>query len=122
VVHGADGLDELSTTGFSKVSECRDGAVHTFYVHPTEFGLPTSHLDDLRGGDAAENAAIIRGVFEGASGPARDVVLFNAGAALFVSGQIDSVRAGIARAAAAIDEGGARATLNRMVACSREMA
>ena len=122
VVHGADGLDELSTTGFSKVSECRDGAVHTFYVHPAEFGVPVARLDDLRGGDAADNAGIIRRVLDGAAGPARDVVLLNAGAALLVSGTASSVREGIARAAAAVDGGAARATLERMAACSVEAA
>ncbi len=60
VVHGADGIDEISTTGHTKVSECRDGAVHTFYVHPAEFGLAKATPADLRGGDAVENAAIIR--------------------------------------------------------------
>jgi anthranilate phosphoribosyltransferase len=87
VVHGADGLDELSTTGFSKVSECLDGAVRTFYVHPSEYGVPVARSEDLRGGDAAENAARIHGVLAGEPGPARDVVLLNAGAALLVSGR-----------------------------------
>jgi anthranilate phosphoribosyltransferase len=118
VVHGADGLDELSTTGFSKVSECLDGVVHTFYVHPSEFGVPVARLEDLRGGDAAENAAIIRGLLAGETGPARDVVALNAGAALFVSGKAETVREGVARAVSAIDEGAAQAALERLVASS----
>src|ERR671918_521668 len=60
VVHGADGIDEISTTGYTKVSECRDGAVHTFYVHPADFGFRKAAPEDLKGGDAAENAAIVR--------------------------------------------------------------
>ena len=122
VVHGADGLDELSTTGHSKVSECRDGGVHTFYVHPSEFGVPVARLDELRGGDAADNAAIIRKVLDGAAGPPRHVVLLNAGAALFVSGRAATVREGIEQATAAVDGGAARTTLERMVSCSTEAA
>ena len=118
VVHGADGLDELSTTGFTKVSECRDGAVQTFYVHPAEYGLPVARPEDLLGGDAADNAALIRRVLAGEPGSARDVVLLNAGAALFVSGTAAGVREGITLAAVAIDDGRAADTLARMVACS----
>ena len=95
VVHGADGLDELSTTGYTKMSECRDGAVHTFYVHPADFGVPKAAAADLAGGDAAENAGIVRGVLDGRKGPARDVVVFNAGAALLVAGTVASVRDGL---------------------------
>jgi anthranilate phosphoribosyltransferase len=119
VVHGADGLDELSTTGYTKVSECRDGSVQTFYVHPAEYGLPKASLDTLRGGDAEANAVIVRSVLEGHPGPARDVVLLNAGAALFVAGAADSVRDGIARAADAIDSGRARQVLHQLAAVSR---
>ena len=115
MVHGADGIDEISTTGYTKVSECRDGAVHTFYVHPADFGLRKAAPDDLQGGDAAENAAIIRHIFDGARSAPRDVVLLNAGAALFVAGRADSIPAGIRLAAEAIDSGAARTTLDRMV-------
>ena len=118
VVHGADGLDELSTTGYTKVSECRDGAVQTFYVHPADFGLPKSSLDALRGGDAARNAQLVRDVLEGSQGPARTVVLLNAGAALFIAGRAGSVRDGIAQAAEAIDSGHARGVLARLVEVS----
>jgi anthranilate phosphoribosyltransferase len=118
VVHGADGIDEISTTGYTKVSECRDGAVHTFYVHPADFGLPKAAPVDLKGGDAVENAAIVTAILGGRRGPARDVVLLNAGAALFVAGRASSVAAGIDRAAEAIDSGAARATLERMARTS----
>jgi anthranilate phosphoribosyltransferase len=118
VVHGADGLDELSTTGYTKVSECRAGAVQTFYVHPSEFGLPKASLDALRGGDAASNAAIVRRVLDGEAGPPRDVVLLNAGAALFIAGRAASVREGIPHAAAAIDSGRAKHVLEQLVTTS----
>jgi anthranilate phosphoribosyltransferase len=119
VVHGADGLDELSTTGHTKVSEVRNGAVHTFYVHPADYGLAKATAGALAGGNAATNAAIIEGVLAGQPGAARDVVLLNAGAALLVAGVEDTVRAGIARAGQAIDGGAARSTLDRLVSASR---
>ena len=114
VVHGADGLDEISTTGYTKVSECRAGAVQTFYVHPSEFGLPQAAPADLQGGDAAENADIVRSILAGERGAPRDVVLLNAGVGLFVAGQAASVRDGISRASVAIDTGAATATLEKM--------
>jgi anthranilate phosphoribosyltransferase len=119
VVHGAGGIDEISTTGHTKVSECRDGAVHTFFIHPAQFGLAKATPADLQGGDAGENAGIIRHVFEGRKSPGRDIVLLNAGAALLVAGSVSSVSEGISRAAAAIDSGAARETLDRMVQSSR---
>jgi anthranilate phosphoribosyltransferase len=115
VVHGADGLDELSTTGYTKVSECRGGAVQTFYVHPADFGLPKASPASLMGGDAVANAAIVRSVLAGTAGHPRDVVLLNAGAALFVAGRAETVRAGIAQAAEAIDSGRASEVLARLV-------
>jgi anthranilate phosphoribosyltransferase len=119
VVHGADGLDEISTTGHTKVSECHWGAVHTFYVHPADFGIAKARLDDLKGGDAATNAAIVRSVIGGEPGPHRDVVLLNAAAGLFVGGHVASIQEGLARSAAAIDSGAARRTLEEMVVASR---
>ena len=119
VVHGADGLDELSTTGYSKVSECHGDLVRTFYVHPSDVGLAKAATGALGGGSAEHNAAIIRGVLAGDAGPARDVVLLNAGAALLVCGSVTSLRDGIATAAAAIDDGGAAATLEALVAATR---
>jgi anthranilate phosphoribosyltransferase len=118
VVHGADGIDEISTTGHTKVSEVRQGAVHTFYVHPADFGVSKATAADLKGGDAAENAAIVDHVLGGAAGPARDIVLLNAGSALFVAGRAATVRDGIAMAARAVDSGTARQALDRMVRSS----
>lgn len=119
VVHGADGIDELSTTGHTKVSECRNGTVSTFYVHPSDFGLPKAGRQDLLGGDAATNATILREVLAGAKGPRRDVVVLNAGAALFIGERAASVREGIEQAAQAIDTGKAGKTLDAMVAASK---
>src|SRR4030095_7204487 len=104
VVHGAAGLDEISTTGYTKVSECRGGAVNTFYVHPADFGLPKASPAQLRGGDAAENAAIARGVLAGEKGAQRDIVLLNAAASLLIAERVGSMKEGISQAAAAIDE------------------
>jgi anthranilate phosphoribosyltransferase len=120
VVHGADGIDEISTTGYTKVSECRNGAVHTFYVHPADFGFQKAAPEDLKGGDAAENAAIVRRILAGEQGPPSDVVVLNAGAALFVAGRADSVAAGVRLARQALDSGAARATLDRMVSSSQQ--
>jgi anthranilate phosphoribosyltransferase len=120
VVHGADGIDEMSTTGHTKISECRDGAVSTFYVHPSDYGLPKADRADLQGGDASTNAAIVREILAGEKGARRDIVLLNAGASLFVAGKAASVRIGIEQAAHAIDSGAARVTLEAMIAASRE--
>ncbi len=122
VVHGADGLDEISTTGHTKVSECRDGTVRTFYVHPREFGLPVATHADLRGGDASANAAIARSVLAGQKGAARDVVLLNAAAALVIAGAARSIPEGIECAAEAIDRGHASQTLQRAAAASHRVA
>ncbi len=118
VVHGSDGLDELSTTGYTKVSECRNGVVQTFYVHPADYGLAKSSRDALLGGDARENADRIRGILDGTDGPPRNIVLLNAGAALFIAGRVKSVRAGITEAAQAIDSGQAREVLARLAEAS----
>jgi anthranilate phosphoribosyltransferase len=122
VVHGVDGIDEISTTGYTRVLECRDGSVNAFYVHPAEFGIPKAAPVDLQGGDAAQNASIVRDVLDGKRGAPRDVVLLNAGAALFVAGAASSVRDGIAMAASAVDRGAAKTTLERMARSSQEEA
>lgn len=119
VVHGLDGLDEISTTDYTKVLECRGGTIATFYIHPAEFGIPKASAADLQGGDAAANASIVRDLLRGKAGPARDVVLLNAGAALVVAGRAVRVADGIAQAAAAIDSGAALETLDRMVRSSQ---
>jgi anthranilate phosphoribosyltransferase len=114
VVHGANGLDELSTTGFTKVSEYREGAVKTFYVHPSEAGLPVAVVADLAGGSASENASMLDRLLSGEPGPKRDVVLFNTAAALLIAERVPSLREGVAAAAEAIANGRAAAVLAAM--------
>jgi anthranilate phosphoribosyltransferase len=114
VVHGADGLDEISTTGYTKVSECRGGVVNTFYLHPADFGLPKASPAQLRGGDAPANAAIARRVLDGEQGAARDIVLLNAAASLLIAERVGSIEVGIRQAASAIDEGRAAKVLEML--------
>lgn len=118
VVHGHDGIDELSTVGPSTVVAWRDGALTRTEVDPADLGLARATHDDLRGGDAATNAAIARSVLAGAAGPHRDVVLLNAAAALVVAGLADDLATGLALGAAAIDDGRAARALERLVAVS----
>jgi anthranilate phosphoribosyltransferase len=120
VVHGADGLDELTTTGISHVAALDGGKVSTFKVSPKNAGLPEAKPDDLIGGDAAANAAALRVVLEGKPGPYRDVVLFNAAAALLVAGKAKTLREGVALAAQSIDSGKARAVLEALVKLSHD--
>jgi anthranilate phosphoribosyltransferase len=118
LVHGHDGLDELSTTGPSTVFELRDGEVTTSVLDPRELGLPVAQPADLRGGDPATNAALARRVLDGQHGPHRDIVVLNAGAALLVGGAATSIADGMKIAAAALDDGRAAAALDRLRACS----
>jgi anthranilate phosphoribosyltransferase len=120
VVHGADGLDEISTTGYTKVSECRDGAVNTFYLHPSDVGLAKAPPEALRGADATENARIARDVLAGRAGAPRDIVLLNAAASLLIAGAAADLRDGIRQAQAAIDDGRASAVLGRLVDASNQ--
>jgi anthranilate phosphoribosyltransferase len=118
VVHGADGLDEISTTGYTKVSECRQGAVNTFYVHPLDFGMPKAAPSALVGGEAADNAVIARAILDGEKGAPRDIVVLNAAASLLIAGEVDTIADGIQRGTAALDSGGAAAVLEKLVAVS----
>ncbi len=113
VFRGEDGLDELTTTGISMVFDVRDGQVREGHLDPATLGLARAGLDDLRGGDAAEGAGIVRSVLDGEVGPRRDVVLLNAGAALEVAGRAASLQDGIQVAADSIDSGAAGKTLER---------
>jgi anthranilate phosphoribosyltransferase len=119
VVHGADGLDEISTTGYTKVSECRGGRVNTFYIHPADVDVPKASMAALIGGDASVNADMVRAVLAGTPGPGRDIVLMNAGAVLFLAGRVSRLRDGIEMGAAALDSGAARRVLDRLAARSR---
>lgn len=116
VVHGADGLDELSTTGVSKVAAYENGAVRTFKITPEEAGLPRVTLDKLQGGDPDQNAAAIRDLLEGAPSAFRDAVLLNAGAALVIADKAETLSEGARLAAASIDTGKAKQALASMLA------
>ena len=115
VVHGHDGMDELTTTGSTDIAEVRDGKVTVFEITPQDAGLPPAKLSDLRGGDAAFNAAAIRSVLDGERGPFRDIVLLNSAAALVVGGKAVSLIDGVELASASIDSGAARAALAKLV-------
>ena len=118
VVHGADGLDEISNTGPSRISEVRDGAVRTYKVTPEDFGFCRVGVEDLRGGTARENADIILGILRGERGPRRDIVLMNAGAALVAGGRASELKEGALVAAESIDSGAALQKLKSLVAYS----
>ena len=120
VVHGARGLDELSTVGPNRVTRLRDGQVHTFTLDPLELGLPRAKLLDLKGGEAAENAVILRDILGGKPGPQRDVVLLNAAAGLVAGGLASDLPAGLSRAAQSIDSGAARTKLTELVAFTQK--
>jgi anthranilate phosphoribosyltransferase len=120
VVHGADGLDELTTTGISHVAVLDRGEITTFRISPRNAGLPDARPQDLIGGDAIENAAHIRAVLQGNQGPLRDIVLLNAAAALLVAGKAKTLREGVALAAESIDCGKAKGVLDALVALSRD--
>src|SRR5881394_4083354 len=122
VVHGADGLDEISNTGESRVSEVREGGVRTMTVRPEDFGLTRASIADLRGGDREQNAEIIRTILAGEPGPKRDIVLVNASAALVAGGRAKDFKEGAELAARSIDAGAARQKLERLVALSQELA
>ena len=122
VFHAEDGMDELSTVAPSTVIEINAGERREYRLDPGELGLRAASAADVRGGDAAENAAIARDVLSGAGGPRRDIVLLNAAAALHVAGLARDWQEGMAAAAEAIDSGKAAATLERWVAVSQAVA
>ena len=118
VVHGHDGLDELTTTGATDVAELKDGKIEVFEVTPADAGLLPAKLSDLRGGDEKENAAAIRDVLAGKRTPLRDIAVLNAAAALIVADKAANLMDGAALAAHAIESGAARAALEKLVAIS----
>lgn len=115
IVHGADGLDELSTTGASRVAELKDGEIKTFEVTPEDAGLTRGSLDGLLGGDAEHNAAALWALLDGEAGPFRDAVLLGSAGALIVGGKASDLKEGAELAAAAIDSGAARKVLIDLV-------
>ena len=122
VVHGADGLDEISTTGPSSMIGILRGAIDHRIVTPEEFGVAQTTLDDLRGGDLEQNAAIARDVLAGVPGPHRDIVLVNSAAALMAAGRASAIPEAMALAAETIDSGAARARLQAFVEFTRAAA
>ncbi len=117
---GQDGLDELTTAGISMVFDVRDGEVRETHLDPQTLGLARARTEDLRGGEPAEAAEIVRSILAAEPGPRRDVVLLNAGAALEVAGAAASLEEGVRLAARSIDEGAAAAALERWVRVSQE--
>ena len=111
VVAGTDGIDEISLCAPTKVAELKDGAIKEYILNPQDLGFSLATREDLQGGDIARNAEILREIFAGAKGPKRDIVLLNAGAALYVAGIASSIKDGAHLAAKAIDEGKAAKTL-----------
>lgn len=122
VVHGADGTDEVSITGETKVSALENGAVRTFTFTPESVGIERAAVADLEGGDAHANARAITDLLEGAPGPKRDAVLVNAAFVIDVAGKADSIEEGLERARQSIDGGGAREVLESLRRVSAELA
>jgi anthranilate phosphoribosyltransferase len=112
VVHGFDGMDEITTTAATHVAELDHGAVRTSVLDAREFGIARAAPADLAGGDAVRNAAIVASLLAGESGPRRDIVVLNAAAALLVAGVAASLPEGLSRAARSLDSGAALAKLN----------
>lgn len=115
VVHGEDGLDEITISGKTKIAELRDRRVRVYEVSPEEFGLTRAPLTAISGGDAATNAAIIREILAGKPSPRRDIVLLNAGASLVAAGRANSIAEAIPLAAHSIDSGAARTKLSALI-------
>ncbi|MFC1901071.1 anthranilate phosphoribosyltransferase [Chloroflexota bacterium] len=122
VVHGEDGLDEITLTGKSQVCELKDGKVHTYTIEPGDFGLVKASPDDLKGGDANENAALLKDILSGKKGPQRDIVVMNAAAALVAANKVESIEEGVKQAIDSIDKGQAMDKLKQLVELSQEFA
>lgn len=121
VVYGLDGLDEVSLCGQTQVSELIDQRVSNYLLSPEDFGLAPCTLEDLRGGDAQENAQIARDILSGETGPKRDMVLLNSAAALYIAGKADGLKAGVETARELIDSGKAAAKLEELVRVSNSI-
>jgi len=119
VVHGESGLDEIAINGRTLVYELKDGEIESYYISPGDFGLPEASLDSIRGGTAAENAAILRNILSGNRGPQRDVVLMNAAAVLLAGDRVENLGQGFKLAEEVIDSGRAMQKLEQLVAFSQ---
>lgn len=121
VIHGMDGLDEITITTKTKVSELRDGEIKEYYLNPNDYGIPLGKLEEIRGGNPEENANILLNVLKGERGPKRDMVLLNSAAAMYVGNVVNSLGEGIERSREVIDKGFALAKLNQLIKLSQEM-
>jgi anthranilate phosphoribosyltransferase len=115
VAHGSDGMDEISISGNSRISELRDGQITTYTISPDEFGMTRASLGDIKGGDASQNSKLIMDLLNGSTGPRRDIVLLNAAAALMASDKAANMNEGLAMAAASIDNRKALQKLTHLV-------
>src|SRR5262249_13030457 len=114
IVHGSDGMDELTVFGSNHVAELMDGKIREYAVEPASLGLSHTDRSSVAGGGAQENAARVRAVLGGEKGPARDIVVLNAAAALMVAGVVDGLPAGVERAQRSLDRGEARTKLDEL--------
>ena len=120
VVHGSDGIDEITTTGPTAVAELKNGKVSTFALSPEEIGIQLAKPDSIKGGSAENNASALTELLEGTVGPYRDIAILNAAAALVIAGKADDLAGGAALATNAIDSGAAKQTLQKLVSISNE--
>ena len=121
VVHSQDGMDEISIAAPTEVAELKDGAIRCYQIAPEDFGFARGDLAALKVADAHESLAIIRDLLDGKPGPARDIVVLNAGAAIYAADLVDTLAAGVTKAAAVIDSGAARAKLDALVRISNRV-
>jgi anthranilate phosphoribosyltransferase len=120
VVHGSDGLDEITISGPTRVTELRDGEIKTFNVYPMDVGVKESSLEKVRGGDTAQNAKIVNDVLSGWKGPCRDISVLNAAAAILVGGKAGTIEEGVEKARESIDTGNAAEALKTFVTVSNQ--
>ena len=122
VVSSDDGLDEMSTSGTTRVVEVDGPQVHSYEVSPEDVGLPRARPEELAGGTPEDNAETTRRIFAGEPGPQRDLAVLNAGAAIYVAGRAETLEAGVREAEAAVDDGRAATSLDRLISMTRELA
>jgi anthranilate phosphoribosyltransferase len=122
VVSSADGLDEMSTSGTTRVVEVDGPQLHSYEVSPEDVGLPRARPEELAGGTPEDNAETTRRIFAGEPGPQRDLAVLNAGAAIYVAGRAETLEAGVREAEAAVDDGRAATSLDRLISMTRELA
>jgi anthranilate phosphoribosyltransferase len=121
VVHGMDGLDEITLTNRSKISEGKNGMIENYFIEPEDFGFSRCTSVELKGGDANENATILTQIMEGHPGPCRDIVLLNAAPAIVAAGRAQTLAEGLAEARNSIDSGKAKAKLDQLVSISQSV-